>query len=80
MTNAVTVRHASKNHVVITPAEGYSVVLFNLAEGNVEVVVVAEDGSETIRLLVAGPGPDQSMGIDTDPKTGVVNIVYRDTV
>ena len=76
-TNAspVTVRHVSKNHVVIAPATGYSVVLFNLTDGNVEAIVAADDGSETIRLLIAGPAANQTMSIRTDDE-GMVSIIY----
>lgn len=74
----VTVRHISRDRVTITPAAGFSVVVFNLAEGNVEAVVAADDGSETIRLLVAGPGPDQTMSI-ANAEGGVVDIVYEPT-
>lgn len=79
-TNAspVTVRHVSKNHVVIAPATGYSVVLFNLTDGNVEAIVSADDGSETIRLLVAGPDGNQTMSIKT-LDNGIVDIVYTET-
>lgn len=76
---SATVRHLTKNHVTIAPERGYSVTLFNLTGGNVEAIVTADDGSETIRLLVVGPGPDQTMSITTDEKSGVVNIVYAKT-
>jgi hypothetical protein len=72
------VRHIDRNHVTIAPATGYSVVLFNLTDGNVEAIVAADDGSETIRLLVAGPEANQTMSIQTD-KSGVVDIVYAET-
>lgn len=75
---SATVRHLTKNHVTIAPERGYTVTLFNLVGGNVEAIVSADDGSETIRLLVAGPGPDQTMSITTDP-SGVVNITYART-
>jgi len=77
---SATVRHQTKNHVTITPERGYSVVLFNLAEGSdVEAFVASDDGEETIRLLIAGPGPHQTMSISTDAQTGVVNIHYTTT-
>lgn len=76
---SATVRHLTKNHVTISPERGYSVILFNLAEGNVEAVVAADDGSETIRLLIAGPGANQTMSIKTDHASGVVDIVYAET-
>lgn len=71
-----TIRHISKDHITISPAKGYSVVLFNLHDGNVEAIVAAHDGSETIRLLVAGPGPDQNMAIKTHAISGIVDIFY----
>lgn len=76
---SATVRHLTRDHVTIAPERGYSVTLFNLVGGNVEAIVSADDASETIRLLVVGPGPDQTMSITTDEKTGVVNIVYART-
>lgn len=72
----VTVRHIGKDHVTIAPAPGYSVVLFNLTDGNVEAVVAADDGSETIRLLIAGPEPHQNMAIKTHKPTGIIDILY----
>lgn len=77
-TNAATVRHLNANHVTISPSKHYSVVMFNLTDGNVEALVAADDGDETIRLLIAGPGPNQTMSIKTDP-WGVVDIVYTPT-
>jgi hypothetical protein len=72
----VTVRHISKDHVTIHATNGYSVVLFNLRDGNVEAIVVSDDGFETIRLLIAGPDPDQNMAIKTDKQTGIINFLY----
>ncbi len=73
-----TVRYINKNHVTISPAKGFSVTLFNLVNGNVEAVVAADDGSETIRLLVAGPGPTQTMAIKSHKPTGIVDILYAE--
>jgi len=71
------VRHVDKDHVVITPGKGYSVAVFNIGKigGDLEAVVVADDGSDTIRLLVAGPTPDQHMAIRTNDD-GSVSILY----
>ena len=75
-----TVRHISKDHVRITPAPGWSVVLFNVSTAGAvaEAVVTSDDGSETIRLGVAAPKVGQYMNV----KVGVegnergVDIVY----
>jgi hypothetical protein len=75
--NSTTVRHITKDHVVIHPADGYSAILFNLAGGNVEAVIAADDGSETIRLLILGPGPTQTMRIKTE-EDGTVDIMYME--
>ena len=74
---STTVRHITKDHVVITPAKGYFMATFKIgnAGGDVEVIVASDDGLEAIRLLVAGPGPDQTMTIGTDDN-GVVDILY----
>jgi hypothetical protein len=72
--SAAVVRHISKDMVTITPAEGYSVTLFKVVGGNVEALVAADDGSETFRLLVAGPGLDRTMTIKTTD--GVTYFVY----
>lgn len=59
-TNAATVRHISKNKVVIRPAKGWDVTVFNIKDGKfIEALVT--DGEETIRLRLEGP--DESMGI-----------------
>jgi hypothetical protein len=74
---STTVRHITKDHVVITPAKGYSVVLFTIGKvgGDIEALVVSDDGAETIRLLVAGPHADQTMAIRTSDD-GTVSIMY----
>ena len=74
---STTVRHITKDHVVITPAKGYFTARFNIGKegGDVEVIVASDDGLEAIRLLVAGPSPDQTMSIGTDDD-GVVDIFY----
>jgi hypothetical protein len=79
MIPSATVRHLTRNHVTIAPAEGYGVTMFNLTDGNIEAIVTADDGSETIRLLVAGPGPNQTMAIRTDKRSGIVDIIYAET-
>ena len=71
------VRHISKGHITIAPGEGYSVVLFNLHDGNVEAIVTSDDGLDTHRLLIAGPAPDQNMTIETHKPTGITNILYE---
>lgn len=71
------VKHLTKDHVRITPAAGYSVVVFNVSGSDVEAVVAADDGSETIRLTVAAPGSGRTLAITT--KDGnVVDLIYQD--
>ena len=76
---STTVRHITKDHVVITPAKDYFIATFKIGSlgGNVEVIVASNDGLEAFRLLVAGPSPDQTMTIGTDDD-GVVDILYLD--
>jgi hypothetical protein len=78
---AATVRHINKNQVTIAPAKGYSVVLFTIGKigGDIEVLVVSDDGSDTFRLLIAGPDPDQTMAIRT-LDSGIVDILYETKV
>jgi hypothetical protein len=73
-----TVRHINRDHIIITPGKGYSVTVFKLGGngGDLEALVSADDGSETIRLLVAGPRADQAMVISTDDE-GVVSITTK---
>jgi hypothetical protein len=76
--SAATVRHLSKDHIVIAPGKGYSVTVFTLGQvagGDVEALVAADDGSETIRLLVAGPREDQAMMLRTRADRAV-SIIY----
>lgn len=65
MDSPATVRHISKDHIRITPAAGWSIVLFNVsAPGAVaEAVVTSDDGSETIRLGIAPPKVGQYMNV-----------------
>lgn len=80
MDSPATVRHISKDHVRITPAAGWSVMLFNVSTTGAiaEAVVIADDGSETIRLGIAPPKVGQYMNV----KVGVegnergIDIVY----
>lgn len=78
--NAATVRHINKDHITISPATGYSVTLFNIigTTGSVEAIVAADDGSETIRLLVAAPEAGRLMQIKKHEPTGIVDITYSD--
>jgi hypothetical protein len=75
--NSITVRHIDKDHILIQPAKGYSIVLFKLANGNIEALAASDDGEETIRLLVLGPEPDQTMSI-LNCEDGSVEITYED--
>jgi hypothetical protein len=73
-----TVRHVTKDHVTITPSPDYSVTVFTISNGAVEAIVAADDGSETIRLLIAAPEPGRTMRIERDEPTGFVDIKYLD--
>lgn len=72
------VRHITKNHITITPAKDYDVTVFNVigTTGDVEAIVAADDGSETIRLLITAPAAGQKMQIKRDEASGVINIIY----
>ena len=78
--SVATVKHLSKDHVRITPAFGWSVVIFNVTTAGAEAVVVADDGSETIRLRIAPPETGRFMNIKVghaENERGV-DIVYGD--
>jgi len=76
MTIPTTVRHLSKDHLMISPAPGYSVTVFNLKGGNIEAIVAADDGTETIRLLVAGPTENQDLALQYSGRD--VNFFYTE--
>lgn len=62
MANAATVRHVNKNLVLIAPAEGYTVTIFNITDGkHIEAFVVSDDGEESFRIRLEGP--DASHGV-----------------
>ena len=80
--SVATVKHLSKDRVRITPAAGWSVVIFNITTLGAEAVVVADDGSETIRLRVAPPEPGRFMNVEIGVAGNErgVDIVYGDKV
>jgi hypothetical protein len=77
-------RHVSRDHVTITPRYGYSVVVFNFSTfggAPIEAIIAAADGSETVRLLVAGPGSAQTISIETETRCNqpdITHIYYRE--
>jgi hypothetical protein len=72
------VRHVSKDHIVILPAPGWSMTLFDAhGEDAIEATVVRDDGTETILLLIAAPGPGRTMSIERETG-GFINIRYSD--
>jgi hypothetical protein len=72
-----TVRHIDKNTVVITPAPGWEVVIFDVSDGKF-IDALVTDGSETIKLTLEGP--DESMGIQIqhDDKTNETRVLYME--
>ena len=65
MANAATVRHLSKSHVVIKPAKGYTVTIFNITEGkHIEAFVVSDDGEDSFRIRLEGPDDSQGVKIN----------------
>lgn len=69
------VRHVSKDHIVIAPAQNWTVTFFKIEANAVEALVT--DGEETIRLLIQPPGPGRGMTIERSPG-GFVDIRYFD--
>lgn len=72
---AAQVRHISKNQVEIVPSTGWSVVLFNV-QASPDIVVVSDDGLESIRMALVKPKTNEYMtvrvGTETDPRAVVV--------
>ena len=75
MSDPTTIRHISKDHIVIVPASGYSVVVWQSA-GIPEVMVSANDGSETFVLRFEPPGSDRLLATER-AGDGSVHIKYE---
>jgi hypothetical protein len=73
MSNVTTVRHLDRDHIVITPAPGSHVTVFNFAD--VEALIVDKHGAETIRVKLADPDEGQNVMVQTRPD-GVVHVIY----
>lgn len=71
-----TVRHITRDHVRITPAAGYSVVVFKTIGRDLDAIVAADDGGETIRLRIEAPGSNKLMSIEMSNEC--VDIHYQD--
>ncbi len=73
------VRHVSKDHIVIVPAPGWTATVFDIRGGGgpVEATVVKDDGTETIVLLIEAPGVGRKMTIEREIG-GFINIRYSD--
>lgn len=69
-----TVRHVTKDHVIITPEQGYSVIMFKGADA-IEAIVASDDGQETIRLRVEKPKVGQKIWFKAC-ENGAVEITY----
>ena len=73
-----TVQHLTKDHVLITPDKGYSVVMFKGSE-DIEAIVTSDDGEETIRLRVEQPRSSQKISFKAC-QNGAVEILYTTIV
>jgi hypothetical protein len=71
----VVVKHISKNHIRITPSDGWSVTMFNVAD-TVEAFVSSDDGMETLRLHFERPGVGQTVVIKSVGDDGARDILY----
>lgn len=69
------VRHVSKDHIVIAPAKNWAVTFFKIETGAIEALVT--DGEETIRLLFEPPGPGRGVTIERTVG-GFVDVRYYD--
>jgi hypothetical protein len=70
-----TVRHLDKNTVVISPAPGWSVTIFNVSEGKF-IDAFVTDGSETIKLSLEGPDLAYGVKVQHDETTGETHVIY----
>lgn len=59
-----TATHVTRDHVRIRAEENYEITVFNLVGADIEVIVVAKDGAEAARLVVAAPKADEQVRID----------------
>lgn len=76
MANPVTtVRHLTPKHVVIAPAPGWEVTIFNVAEGQF-IDALVTNGEETIKLSLEGPGESNGVVIRHDETTNETHVVY----
>lgn len=74
---ATTVRHINKNTVVITPAPGFTVTIFNITEGKF-IDALVTDGTETIKLTLEGPDLAYGVTISHDEDTNETRIIYAE--
>jgi predicted RNA methylase len=74
------VRHITKHHAQIRAEPGYGIALFTMKGQDIEAIVTALDGSETILLRVEAPH-DQAISTSWSPADDgatIVNIYWTE--
>jgi hypothetical protein len=72
------VSHISRDQVHIQPEKGYMVAIFTVGSGSdIEATVLAEDGSETVRLKIDAPPPGRKVRIRNNDD-GSFDVIYQD--
>jgi len=70
-----TVRHLDRNTVVITPAPGWTVTIFDISDGKF-IDACVTNGDETIKLTLEGPDESNGVKINHDDATNETRVVY----
>jgi hypothetical protein len=67
--------HVDRNTVVIAPAPGWTVTIFNITEGKF-IDALVTDGEETIKLSLEGPDASMGVVVSHDDETNQTRVTY----
>jgi hypothetical protein len=73
--HVTTVRHQSSRHVIIAPADGWEVTIFNIADGKF-IDALVTDGDETIKVSLEGPDESTGVVVRHDSVTNETHVKY----
>lgn len=76
---AIVVKPLSRDRIVIKVSEGYQAVVFKLANGGAEVIVLDNTQTEATRFGVAPPSGTQTLEVTINP-LGNVDVEYKDKI